>query len=382
MALADYYEDPPARKACDEYYRISTLDLQKVRELAATLGVDVVMTTNVDHANVIMCTVAEELGLPHPYSLQTALLTTDKGLMKQRMQEAHVPTSTFATISGVDDLSRIDMAFPLVVKPVDNNGSKGVRMVEDADALERAAVDALGLSRKGMAVIEGFNVGREIQVDCYASSGTAHVLTIREKLKIPSKTGFAMQVYGSVVPPVLPSAVIDRCHQISQLIVDGFGLAHTPFFYQAVVNGEDVKVIELSPRIGGGLSYKLILDRTGIDVIDVAVESYFGDPKVRPIREDAAFLASTILYAKNGELHSVVGVEEALSEGVISSWDQMAQTGTRFADYMDSRNRVGAFYCSAPNHEELRKKVARANKVIDVLDPAGTSIKVGGLFFH
>lgn len=382
VGLADYYTNPPARAAADDYFQISTLDMEAVYELAKSYGAEVIMATNVDHANVIMCTVAERLGLPHPYSSETARLTTDKGLMKERMREFAIPTSEFLTVRSVEEIPFDTLRYPLVVKPVDNNGSKGVKRVDTDEALTHAVSDALGLSRTGAAIIEGFNAGREIQVDCYASGGVAHVLTIREKLKMPNKGGLAMQVYGSVVPPAVSDAVTQACHTIAQQIVDAFGLSHTPFFFQTIVEGDHVSVLELSPRIGGGLSYKLILDRTGVDVIDVAVESYFGDPTVREMRADAPSLASTIVYAKDGVFSHVTGVEDALAAGDIVSWDQMAEEGTEFGGYMDSRNRVGAFYSAGQGHEELCERVERANQKIDVISKDGTSIKVKGLYLH
>lgn len=382
VGLADYYDNPPARTAADDYFQVSTLDLEAIFDLTKAYGADVVMATNVDHANVIMCTVAERLGLPHPYSSETAHLTTDKGLMKERMREHGIPTSAFVTVRSVGEIPLADLRYPLVVKPVDNNGSKGVKRVDTEAELVQAVSDALDLSRSGGAIIEGFNAGREIQVDCYASSGVAHVLTIREKLKMPSTTGLAMQVYGSVVPPEVSDAVTQACHDIAQQIVDAFGLAHTPFFFQTIVEGDQVSVLELSPRIGGGLSYKLILDRTGIDVIDLAVESYFGDPVVREMRSDAPCLASTIVYARDGVFSHVTGVEGMVSAGAIESWDLMAEVGNEFSGYMDSRNRVGAFYSAAPTYDELREKVQRANLAIDVIGSDGRSIKVGGLYLH
>lgn len=381
VGLVDYYDNPPARAYADDYYQISTLDLEAVYALSRDLGVDVVMATNVDHANVVMCTVAERLDLPHPYSVDVARMTTDKGLMKRRMLEAGIPTSGFITVGSADELSAAMPELPVVVKPVDNNGSKGVRLVRAKQDLREAVDAALSLSRQGRAIVEGFNQGREIQVDCYASQGVAHVLTIREKLKIPSD-GLSMQVYGSVVPPVVSDEVTSACARIAQQIADAFGLVHTPFFFQAVVDGSRVSVLELSPRIGGGLSYKLVMDRTGVDVIDLAVDSYFGNPAVRELVTDAPFLASTIVYARDGKFSHVTGVEEMISSGAIVSWDQMAEEGTVFGAHMDSRNRVGAFYSAAASHDELKEKVYQANRLIDVLGYDGKSIKVQDLYFR
>ena len=88
---------------------------------------------------------AERLGLPHPYSSETAHLTTDKGLMKERMREHGIPTSAFVTVRSVGEIPLADLRYPLVVKPVDNNGSKGVKRVDTEAELVQAESDALDL---------------------------------------------------------------------------------------------------------------------------------------------------------------------------------------------------------------------------------------------
>ena len=235
----------------------------------------------------------------------------------------------------------------------------------------------------GASVLDfAFNIHSGLGSRCTGGRVNGRAVPIREKLKMPNKDGLAMQVYGSVVPPAVSDAVTQLCHTIAQQIVDAFGLSHTPFFFQAIIEDDHVSVLELSPRIGGGLSYKLILDRTGVDVIDVAVESYFGDPTVREVRADAPSLASTIVYAKDGVFSHVTGIEEALAAGDIVSWDQMAEEGTEFGGYMDSRNRVGAFYSAGQGYGELCEKVERASQTIDVISKDGTSIKVKDLYLH
>ena len=113
-------------------------------------------------------------------------------------------------------------------------------------------------------------------MDCFANEGRANVLMIREKLKIPRASGLAMQTYGSILPAILPAGLTKKIQVIAQSIVEGFGLEHTPFFFQAIADNTDIKVLELTPRIGGGLSYKMLRDHVGFDVVDAAVDSYFG----------------------------------------------------------------------------------------------------------
>ena len=88
--LVDYYENPPAKKVADEHIRESTLDQDKVLEIAKSINAKLVISACVDQANVTACYVAEKLGLPVPYIYETAMSVTNKGLMKRKMLESGI----------------------------------------------------------------------------------------------------------------------------------------------------------------------------------------------------------------------------------------------------------------------------------------------------
>ena len=382
VILIDYLDNPPAKNAADRFMQVSTLDIDKVYDIAKSEGVDVVMATCVDHANVTMCTVAERLGLPHPYSLQTANMTTSKVLMKSRMRECGIPTSDFLSVASADEVPWDTLSYPLVVKPADCNGSKGVKRVDSAESLRKGLEEALELSRGNTAIIEGFVDGREIQVDCFANAGVAHVITMREKLQFARADGVAMQVYGSVAPAQMSDELAAEYRRIAQRIAEAFGLSHTPFFFQSITDGTRIDVIEISPRIGGGLSYKLIKESVGVDMIDLALNSYFGDSPAFEAHQPEAILASTIVYAKDGVFSHAVGIDQMIADGTVRDWDLIAAPGSSFGGHMDSRNRVGAYYSVAMTYDELKAKTKRAESAIDICDADGRSIKVRDLYYR
>ncbi|MBO4909063.1 MAG: hypothetical protein J5476_07260 [Lachnospiraceae bacterium] len=96
--LVDYFENPPAKEVADEHIMISTLDKEAVLETAKKLNADLVISTCVDQANAVCCYVAEKLGLPIPYSYETALDMTDKSRMKKIMKEHDIPTSDYLVL--------------------------------------------------------------------------------------------------------------------------------------------------------------------------------------------------------------------------------------------------------------------------------------------
>lgn len=383
--LLDYNDDPPAKKYADCYYQVSTLDYEAVKNIAVDEKVDVITTVCVDHANVVMCKIAEELNLPHPYSYETSLLTTNKTLMKAKMKEYGIPTGDFI-VTDSENVENMNIDFPVVVKPADNNGSKGVQMISDRDDLEKGIFTALQFSRKKLAIIEEFVDGKEIQVDCFSNNGKANVLMIREKLKVPSLEGMAMQSYGSVMPIELSESLKEKIEETAQKISDGFGLKHTPYFFQAIVKDDGIKVIELSPRIGGGLSYKMLKKHVGFDMINAAIDSYFGNISEIDFSVRDEYMLTNIMYGVDGVFHEVIGVDELLEDGTILSFDYMAERGKELpkviGKQVDSRNRIGAYIIEGKSREEILKKAEKAHNMVDALNKDGKSILCKDLYYR
>lgn len=376
VLLVDYYENPPAKPYADEHIQESTLDRDLIVRIAKERQADLVITTCVDHANVIMTYTAELLNLPHPYSYETALDVTDKGRMKRIMKENNVSTSDFMILNDKSQLDGLQLTFPMVIKPVDNNGSKGVKKVDSMEELYAAYDASAGYSKTNEVIVEGFNEGSEIQIDCYAYEDKAEVLMVRKKLKMPIAKGMAMQSFGSIIPPTLSEKARQEVQNIADGIAKAFKLKYVPFFIQAIVKNDDIRVIEFSPRLGGGLSYKLIQMVSGFNLLDAAVDAYFQKPRTIDTDRKNKVYATQIVYAKHGTFDHVEGFDELLENHVIETVDFMVAKGDVFGKEMDSKNRCAAYIVCADSKEEVVEKINAINNAIDIKDPSGNSLLV------
>lgn len=372
--LIDYYQNPPAKGAADLHLPESTLDLDAVKRIAEEYKAELICGFCVDQAMVVSCCVSEQLGLPVPFSYESSIDVTNKARMKQIMADNGVPTSRFFITKDVDDPRIADLTFPIVVKPVDNNGSKGVTKVETIEDVKAPLENALSLSRAGDAVVEEFNEGYEIQIDCFIKDGKTNVLMTRRRLKTKRSKGDALQSFGSMIPAGLSDELDAKVEKIAQDIAKAFKLNNTPFFIQAIVNGDDIKVLEFAPRVGGSLSYSLIKRITGFDILDAAIDSLLGkDFEIEYHRPEKKY-TTNIMYAYEGIFGEITGDKELLDEGVIDYYFAMKTRGMDLGNKMDSRNRVACYIISGETDEELLAKAKAANERLDVLDTDGNSI--------
>lgn len=369
VILVDYLGNPPAKAYADKHVQESTLDKDIVLKVAKEEHVDLVISTCIDQCNSICCYVAEKLNLPHPYSYQTSLDVTDKGLMKSIMRKNGIPTSSYIICDNPTLIDLGNIAYPSVVKPVDCLSSKGVRRVDSKEEAVNAITEALSLSRKGEAIIEGFYDGFEIQVDCVNSVNGVQVVLTRQKQKIAA-TGneMVLQHFGSIIPAQLSEDLQEQALEIAKKIAKAFNLGMTPFFYQAIVTTEGIQVIELAPRIGGGLSYYLINDLVGFDVVGAAIDSFLGKDVYFTSKMDNKCYSTNLIYMKEGVFDHISGFEDLKSRGIIYSYFTTKNKGTIVDSDMRSSNRVGAFIIQADNYNELRDKAAESFSKIEVFD--------------
>lgn len=373
VILVDYLDNPPAKPSADEHIKASTLDKDVVCSIAKERKADLVISACIDQANSVCCYVAEKLDLPHPYSYQTSLEVTNKGLMKRIMEDNGIPTSPFMTVFSLDEVVWDSVSFPSVVKPVDCNSSKGVRKVENREDAETAISKAIQLSRTRQAIVEGFNEGPEIQVDCLASSFGVKIMMTRQKQKILSaESAMALQSYGSVFPAPLSATQMSDVQCIAERIASAFGLRNTPFFYQAVITEKGISVLEFAPRVGGGLSYSILKEYGAYDAVEYVIDSYLGiELKAEPCIPTDKYLSSNIVYVRPGVFDHMEGFELLLDKGLIDRTYLMKSRGDCIDGDLRSSNRVAAFIVTEKDYQTLLFKSCQAFSSIEAIDIDG-----------
>lgn len=374
VVLVDYLANPPAKNVSDEHIQASTLDKEKVLEIAKKKNAALVISTCIDQANSVCCYVAEMLNLPHPYSYETSLYVTNKGLMKARMKEFDVPSSPFILTKNSNSIDWQQVTFPSVVKPVDCNSSKGVHRADSIEEAKFFVEEAINLSQTGEAIIEGFCSGEEIQVDCVALDYHAEVVMTRSKVKVARGNNAVLNSFGSIVPAQIPDKVQSQLEIIAINIAKGFGLRNTPFFYQAIVTNEDVNVLEFAPRVGGGLSYYMIKNFTGFDAVEAAIDSFLGETIKSNHQAPMRLYRTCLLYAKTCIFDHIEGLDELKEKGFVTETFITKSKGDEIDGDMRSSNRVGSFIVEAASLDELNERVDYCMNNVGVIDDKGNNM--------
>jgi biotin carboxylase len=372
--LVDYNENPPAKETADYYFQESTLDKEKVLSIARLQKANLVISTCVDQANVTACYVGEKLGLPIPCSYQCALDISNKVTMKERMKAANISTSKFISVIENASYSLNGLNFPLVVKPSDSNGSKGVRRVNNQSELNQYLNEAFIVSRNKQVIIEEFVDGVEVGIDCFVTENNAHIISMHRKRKPVSKNGDVIFSIGSISPPGISDAATIKIETIANQIAEVFNLKNTPLLIQVIVAGDEVNVIEFAPRIGGGLNFRKINLFAQFDIIDAAVDSFLG-VKVIPNFVNPNFLYSeNHIYTDPGVFGEIIGYQELIKNNTVVGFYPNKTRGMIINSGKASKDRSASFIVKANSTEEIVEKVKATLNTVKVLDVNGCEL--------
>ena len=373
VILADYYSEPVAKKYADVFYQESTLDIEAITEIAKKEKVDFLITACTDQALLTVAKVSEDLGLPCYIDYQTALNVTNKSYMKKVFNENNISTAKHVVMAELDADKISDMNYPLIVKPVDCNSSKGVKRVENIEELKTAFADAVNFSRTDTAIVEEFVEGVELSVDVYVEDGKAHVLSVCKLDKIGEKDKFV--IFRGWYPALEAEAVKEHIQQTAQQIADAFGLKNTPMLIQMMSDGKRVYVLEFSARTGGGIKFLLIKKASGFDVIKAVVDLTIGKkPHIDENRPESKYMVNSFIYCKPGFFDHLEGFEELKQDGTMSDYYIFKWKGAEFDTVENSGDRVAGFTVQGDSLEELIKKHSIVEKTIKVIGTNGEDI--------
>lgn len=384
VILADYFEKPPAKKYADRHYQVSTLDEEKILELAKLENIELITTVCTDQALMTVATVSEKLGLPCYITEEKGKAVTNKGIMKKILKENNIPTADyyFITENEWKSFQLSALKFPVVVKPCDCNSSKGVTKVKNTDELIDAVEIAFILSRSKTIIIESFVEGMEVSIDVWCDKEGSKVLSVSSMSKMmENKENFT--IYQSNYPISMSKKLKENIEQVASKISKAFELNNCPLLIQGIIKGDEISVIEFSARMGGGTKYKLIEYMSGVNIMKAYVNRILGDTQqiITP-KWSQKYIELNYLYAYNGVFSSLVNFDELRETKEIEEYFLYKLPGSKIEKRTTSSDRIVGILLIADKKEELLRKRNTILEKIDILDENGKSIIYKECFYN
>jgi len=258
------------KEVADYFYDISVLEKETILEICQEINIDGILTIATDICVPTISYVAEKMNLIGN-SMETALLTTNKGLMRHCFSEHKIPSPFFQVIEEFSHIKLQEFNYPVIVKPVDRSGSLGVVKVENEDGLKSAVATAINYSFSKKCLIEEFIEGIEVSVETITWKGQHQIITITDK--VITKAPYFVEIEHHQ-PSSLDESVIQKIKETSLAILNATKVSYGIGHIELIVTPQGkVKAIEIGSRMGGDfIGSDLVELSTGIDFLQVALD--------------------------------------------------------------------------------------------------------------
>ncbi len=372
VITADYLPDNIAHKYSDEYCNVSIIDKEAVLEKARELKIDGILSHAVDPGVVTAAYVAEKMGLPFQCSYEAACILQDKSRFRQFLRDNgfNCPNAKGYT-NAEEALKDVDFFnWPVIVKPVDSAGSKGVSRVDNPKNLHEAISYALSESHNGHFIIEdflekqGFSVGSESFV-------------VDGKLLY---NGFYDQYFDkNAVNPYTPSAevwpsVMEQKYQDEiklelQRLFTLLGVTTGLFNVECRVctNGK-AYLMEVSPRAGGNRLAEMLNYAADVNINEAETKKAVGLRVVNMHEPNyKGHFAILVLHSEKEGIFQKIEIETTFREKHVIEEEIRISVGDKVGSFTGANAALGTLFLRFDSREELAEALETQSKWLSII---------------
>ncbi len=366
VITVDYLPDNPGHRYAHEYHNISTLDRERVLDLARRLEIDGILSYASDVSAPTAAYVAGALGLPTNPPEAVEVLT-DKGAFRRFLRANGFNAPRGDTFTRYEDALAFcrDAAWPVMVKPTDSAGSKGVHQVAGPEGMENAWRSAMSFSRNGRICVEEFidKDGYEIDADSFLVDGRLAYFGVMDQHNDLACNPFVPVGLSapSFLSPERRALARRELQRLLGLLGMEMGALNVEFVFDRAGR---LYFLEVGPRSGGNLISDTILLGSGVDLASAAVRAAVGDPcgdlTERPFH---ICVSSYVIHARRDGVYRDLRIAEEL-QGDVLRLDLFVRPGDPVRYYDDASAAIGAAILRFPDQETMARRMDRMAELI------------------
>jgi biotin carboxylase len=357
----------------DRFEQIDLKDKEGIEAFARSLksngGLSGIMTAGTDFSASVAW-VAERLGLPGiPY--EAALNASDKQRMRSCFEKAGVPSPAFTILTGTpgnkaDSVDFLPFPYPVVVKPVDNMGSRGCRRVDSPSELGAAVGDALGFSRSGRVIVESYMDGPEFSVDAIVYHGEITICGLADRhIFFPPYFIEMGHTMPTRFPPEQQRALLDTFAQA----VRSLGIAGENSSGAAKgdvkLSSQGPMIGEVAARLSGGyMSGWTYPYASGVEPVRAAIQMAVGRRPEGLSPSRSWTCAERAFISIPGRVRSIQGLEEAKAVPGVRDIFFRVEPGKEVRFPENNVTKCGNVLAAAPGREEAAGAAEKAVRSI------------------
>ena len=372
VITADYLPDNIAHKYSDEYVNVSIIDKEAVLKVAKEKEIDGIMSFGVDPGVVSASYVQNQMGLPSfgPFKSIEILQNKDKFRAFLSENGFNVPWA-----EGFDDiraaLSRRSLfPYPVIVKPTDSAGSKGVTRVDGPDDLEPALEYAMVHSISGHLIVEEFieKQGCSSDTDSMSVDGKLVFTSFNaQRFDLDASNPYTPAAYSW--PSTFTREQEEYLTSEIQRLITLLGLKTVVYNIETRIgtNGKPY-IMELTPRGGGNRLCEMLRYATGVDLITAITRAVVGDPVSVPVSQQPynGHWAEIILHSDRDGLFDHLEIDGGLPAEIVEE-DLWVRRGDKVVSFEGANNAIGTLVMKFTTEEALERAITHQREWLKVI---------------
>ncbi|MFQ5451801.1 MAG: alpha-hydroxy-acid oxidizing protein [Nitrospinaceae bacterium] len=368
VAVTDYNPDAEGMLLADYPIEVSTrninLTVNMAKQFHESCPLNGVMTLGTD-ASQTVAAVADALNLPG-IPFEVAERATDKIKMRRCLSQQGVPVPDFRAIWSLEEAQRAlqEMPLPLVIKPCDNMGARGVRKIQRPGDLVSAFREAKEASISGKLIIEEYMEGPELSLDALVFDGRIEVTGIADR-HIEREPYFVE--IGHTMPSNLPESTQNAVADVFRKAIRAIGINLGAAKGDIKFTPDGPKIVEIAARLSGGwMSVHTYPLSSGVNLIRAAIQIALGESPTGLKPKVSLVSAERALIPPPGKILSIHGVDEARKIRGVKEVILMKEAGDVAGEVRSNLGKTGYIITAAKTREEAVRINGLARKMIRI----------------
>lgn len=328
-------------KAADHFYPISIIEKEEILAKCVEIGICGICSIASDVAMVTVNYVANAMGLVGN-SPEATYKSTNKHAMRMAFEANGDPSPRSYLVDAQTDLSALELDYPIIVKPTDRSGSRGICKLYSAEGLSEAISHAIEESFEKKALVEEFAEGQEYSVEFISYQGQHHFLQLTHKYT----TGEPHFIEtGHLEPAPVDADTVERVKQVVAHALDTLGIENGASHSELKIDESgNIKLIEIGGRMGGDcIGSDLVRYSTGYDFVRMVIDVACGkEPVFEKVCEPCAVKSLFMFTQEDVDAYEKLKAEHP---------EQILKLVSYFPENLghvtDSSNRVGCYIVKA-----------------------------------
>lgn len=369
VITVDYLPDNPGHKYGDEYYNVSTVDKEAVLALAIKLKIDGILSYASDVSAPTAAYVAERLGLPtNPY--ESIKILTQKQLFRKFMRDNNLLIPAGRSFNNIEQAKQYfdSLALPVMIKPIDASGSKGVMKVTDRAFFEEAYEEAMSYSLSKNVIIERFiqKKGYQIDGDGFIKDGKIVFFGVMDQHNNLLRNPHAP--IGLSYPSIQDNIYQGKAYRLIQTIFDKLQMQFGAFNFEYIIGeDEEIYILEIGPRNGGNFIPDTIKYASNVDMIEASIKACVGDDYSDALTSGKEKIASSyVVHSMHSGRFKELKIHTEV-KGRIVKQELFVKQGQEIHSFRNGGDSIGAMVIEFDNIEQMEQMMDKMWEYVEII---------------